>query len=442
MKVTIDTENSVTRKIKVTVPQERVTRELDRAYKNLQRDVKMRGFRPGHVPRSLLQARFGGQVENEVRTRLISETLENIIEENNLFVVSQPTITPGTVASNTDFEYEANVEIKPELDATGYTGLSLTRESVDVAEDQVTAQIQRMREQRAELQVVEEERALAEGDVARVEYTMSVDGKVLDKGQPRNVHLNIQSGVFMPGFAEAVTGMNRGESREVTLSLPLDYPQKPLAGKTVTLNVTLHDIKKRVLPELDDEFARDLQADSLDALREKIRSDIAAQVGQVAEVKTRRQAAAQLIERNPVELPKGLINQQIEMLAREQQRLAGRQPTRGPINLTEEMRAELAQEAEFRLKASLILESIAQKENISVEDSDVNAELAEIARQTGQRVEAVRGLYMKNNAMEDLRNKILEEKALKFVMDHSEVASGAGESTAAVADAAPASEEG
>lgn len=421
MKVTIETVSPVTRKIQISIPRERVASELARAYGNLQRGIKMRGFRPGHVPRSVLEARFGNQIEGEVTTKLISDTLENTIEQNSLFVVSQPVIEPGRLTPQADFEYVATVEIKPEVNAAGYTGLNLTREKYELDESAVERQLNSLREQKSNLVVVEEARPLQEGDIARIDYTMAVDGRPLDKGQPRNVHVQVTPGSFLPGFAEQIIGMNAGESRSFELDVPADYSQPGLAGKHLKLNVTLNDIKRREMPELDDEFAKDLEFDTLEALKESIRKDLREHLENSSDLKVRREAAEQLIASNPIELPQGLVNQQIELLAQEQRRQMGRQAPRGRIELTEAMRAEFKQDAEFRLKASLILESIARQESLAVTDEDVNERLEEIARESGQRVEAVRGLYMKNNAIEDLKSKILEEKALEFVMEKANV---------------------
>jgi len=422
MKVTLETVSPVTRKLLVSVPQERVARELDRAYKNLAKEVNMRGFRPGHVPRNVLEARFGSQVEGEVRTKLISDSLESCIEQNSLFVVSQPVIEPGRLTSKSDFEYTATIEIKPEVEAKDYAGLTLNRETYEVDEAQVEKQIQNLRDQKATLEVVEEERPLRDGDVARIDYTLSIDGRLMDnKGQPRNAHVNVQAGSFLPGFSEKIEGMLKGETRSFELELPTDFAQAPLAGKTAGLSVTLLDIKTRTIPELDDEFAKDLEFEGLEALREKVRGDLRDHLEESSEVKIRREAAEVLIAATPMELPPGLVNQQVEMLVQEQRRQMGRNAPKGKIQLSEEMQAQFTQEAGFRLRASLILESIAKQENIEVTDADINEQLAEIAQETNQRVEAVRGLYLKNNAMDDLRAKILEEKALKFVIEKANI---------------------
>jgi trigger factor len=421
MKVSIETISPVTRKIQVNIPRDRVARELDRAYQNLQRGVNMRGFRPGHVPRSVLEARFRSQIEGEVTTKLISDTLESTIEQNKLFVVSQPVIEPGRLTPKEDFEYTATIEIKPEVQAKDYAGLELTREKYADDEGAIERQLNTMREQKANLEVVEEERPLQEGDIARIDYTMKVDGRSMDKGQPRNVHVSVTPGSFLPGFSDQLIGMKPGETRTFDLTVPADFQQPTLAGKTLTLTVTLNDIKRRVVPELDDEFARDLEFDDLEALREHVRKDLREHLDASSDIKVRRDAAQKLIEANPIELPQGLVNQQIELLAQEQRRQMGRQAPKGRIELTDALRAQFSEEAGFRLKASLILESIAKQEGLEVSEEDVDTRLAEIAEETGQRVEAVRGLYMKNNAIEDLKSKILEEKALEFVMEKANV---------------------
>lgn len=421
MNVTVEAVNPVTRKLSVRIPGDKVKRELDTAYRNLQKEVRMHGFRPGHVPRTVLEARFRAHVENEVATRLISDSLERSFEDNNLMVVSQPNIEPGRLVSGVDFEYVATVEVKPELTAQGYTEIALTREKYPLDEAEVTKKLEALRESKAMLVVIEEDRALEEGDVARLDYTALFDGKPLEKNMPKNAHVAIQPGAFLPGFAEQVIGMKKDETRSFDLTLPADFGQAALAGRTLNFTVTLNDIKRKDLPALDDEFAQDNDAESLEALTAKIRTELQDNLDQISEIKLHREAARKLIEANPVDLPQGLINQQIDLLAQEQRRQQGQKPSKGPIKLSDAEREALGIEAGFRLRASLILESIAQQENLAVTDADVQQRLQDIADETGQRVEAVKGLYMKNNALDDLKSKLLEEKALELVIEKAQI---------------------
>lgn len=421
MNVTVETVSAVTRKLVVTIPGERVKRELDTAYNNLQKEVRLHGFRPGKVPRSVLEARFRPNVEGEVMSRLVNDSLSDAIEQNQLTVVSQPSIEPGRLQPGVDFQYTAAVEVKPSVQAKDYLGLKLTREKYPSDEEALEQRLTALIESKAELVSVEEARSLELGDVARLDYSAYLDGRPLEKNMPRNVHVPVEEGAFLPGFAAQVVGMNAGESREFELTLPEDFGNKALAGKTISLKVELNDIKKKVLPELNDELAQDMEAENVDALKERLRNEISENLNQVAEIKMHRQAAEQLIANNPIELPQGLINQQIDLLAQERRRQAGQKPTKGKLNLSEAERAALAVEASFRLRTSLILENIAQVEALSVTDGDVQQRLQDIAEETGQRVEQVKGMYIKNNAMDDLKSKLLEEKALEFVIEKAEI---------------------
>lgn len=422
MNVTVENVNAVTRKLTITVPGTTVKRELDTAFRNLQTRTHLKGFRPGKVPRSVLEDYYGQQVAHEVTGRLVSNSLEQAISDHNFTVVSQPTVEPQqALASGKDLVYIATIEVKPEIVAQDYTGIEIVREVYPIEEGEVERRLTALQEQKGQLIVVEEERSLQGGDFARIDYSAWVDGRPLEKNMPRNTHVAIQPGSFLPGFDEQVTGMNKGEVRKFDLVLPDDFPQKPLAGKTITVEVTLHDIKRRELPALDDEFAKDNGAESLAGLRENIQNQLKDELAQIAEIKLHRQLATKLIERNNVELPSGLIDQQIDLLAQEQRRQQGLKPVKGKINLTDAQRQELGIEAAFRLRTSLILESVASLENLVVTEEDLNTRLEEIAEETHQKVEAVRGLYIKNNAMDDLRNKLLEEKALELVIEKAAI---------------------
>ncbi|MFM7204078.1 MAG: trigger factor [Myxococcota bacterium] len=421
MNVTVETVSAVTRKLVVTIPGERVKRELDTAYNNLQKEARMHGFRPGKVPRSVLEGRFRQNVEGEVMSRLVNDSLSNAIEQNQLIVVSQPSIEPGRLVPGVDFQYTAEVEVKPAVEAKDYLGLKLTREKYPNDEEALDQRLKALLDSKADMVALEEARPLAKGDIAHLDYSAYCEGRPLEKNMPRTVHVPLDESAFLPGFTDQVVGMNAGETRQFELDVPADFTNKGLAGKTVSWTIALHDIKKKVLPELNDEFAQDMEAENVEGLKENLRKEIAENLNQIAEIKRHRQAAELLIGNNPIELPSGLINQQIDLLAQERRRQAGQKPVKGKINLTEAERAALAVEASFRLRTSLILENIAKVEALSISDADVQQRLQDIADETGQRVEQVKGMYIKNNAMDDLKSKLLEEKALEFVIEKADI---------------------
>lgn len=422
MNVTVENVNAVIRKLTITVPASTVKRELDTAYRNLQGRTNLKGFRPGKVPRSVLEGYYGQQVAHEVTGRLISDTLEQAIMENNFQVVSQPAVEPqSALSASKDLVYFATVEVKPEVTAHDYMGIPAVREIYPLDETEVERRLLALQEQKSILVVVEEARALQLGDYARVEYSAWSDGRALEKNMPRTTHVLIEPGSFLPGFDEKVVGMEKGETREFDLTLPEGFQQQPLAGKTIALKVILHDIKRREMPALDDEFAKDNGAESLEGLREGFRTSLKDELAQIAEIKLHRHVASQLIELHNVELPQGLIDQQIDLLAQEQRRQQGLKPAKGKLTLTEAQRQELGKEAAFRLRTSLILESVATVENLEISDDELNARLEEIAEESHQKVEAVRGLYIKNNALDDLKSKLREEKALQLVIEKAAV---------------------
>ncbi len=425
MNATVEEVDAVTRKITVTLPSEVVNKELNRAYRNLQREVQMPGFRPGRVPVSILEARFHDQVEGEVRAKLISDTFESVVEENGLFVVSQPSVDPNKVRRNQDFTYVATVEIKPEVDATGYLDLKLTRTRRPVEDSDVAEQLDAAREGKRTLVEVEEDRPLRDGDVARIEYTMETDGKKGDR-EPRSIHLPVRldDTTFLPGFAARILGMVKGETRTFDIEIPEDFHQSSLAGKTPRFTVTLQDIKRYEVPDLDEELAKDLEFETLDELKADIRKRLEQAADGEADARLREQIVDALISANPIPLPRGLVHETVNRLAREQRWRRGEHVSASQVSLGEEEEAKLEEVAEKQLRRTLIVESIAKKEQIEVSDEDVDRFLEKIAGETGQRIEALRGQYLKNNAMDELRTNVLEEKVFKFVMDKASISDG------------------
>ena len=415
MNVVIEEVSSVEKKISVTIPAERVKRELERAYRNLQGQVNMRGFRRGHVPRNLLEARFKTQVEGEVTSKLVSDTLESTIEENKIFVVSRPVVTPGPVGKG-DFTYTATVETKPVVVATGYRGIEMKRPVFELDDAAIDRKLEQARRNAGTLEPLEEERALAKGDVAIVNYTLRIEGEVVE-GPVESLQIEVADTDMLPGFADAIVGMNKGETRTFEIAGPEKAPKPELVGKNLQFEVTLNEVKRFTMPVMDDDFAKDQGHESLASWRQKESDELRAHLDESARDRMRDAAVDKLLEMYTIELPKGLVSQQVDGMVNERKKALRRQGMKDQADLLAEAgREEMVGEARRQLAASLILESIVEKENIEATADDINNRLAEVAKSSGQRIEAVKGYYIKNNLMDDLKIRIAHEKALDLVV--------------------------
>lgn len=418
MNVVIEDVSSVEKKISVTIPAERVKRELEKAYRNLQGQVNMRGFRRGHVPRNLLEARFKTQIEGEVTSKLVSDTLESTIEEQGLFVVSRPVVTPGPVGKG-DFTYTATVETKPVVVATGYRGLALNRPVFELDAAAIDRKLEQARRSAGTLDPLEEERALAKGDVAIVDYTLRIDGEVVE-GPVESLQIEVADTDMLPGFADAIVGMNKGETRTFEIAGPEKAPKPELVGKNLQFEVTLNEVKRFTMPTLDDDFAKDQGHESLEAWRQKESDELRAHLDESARDRMRDSAVDKLLEMHTIELPRGLVSQQVDGMVNERKKALRRQGAKDQADVIAEAgRDGMVEEARRQLAASLILESIVNQESIEASSDDINNRLAEVAKASNQRVEAVKGYYMKNNLMEELKVRIAHEKALDLVLTNA-----------------------
>ncbi len=323
MKIEMEQVSSIRQKMTVVVPAERVDKEVDKAYSKLQKSVRLRGFRPGKAPRSVLQRYFKNQVEEDVISTLVQDSYLRALEEQKVSPVSQPVIEKGLLETGKDFSYTASFEIKPALAVQGYTGLALEKETVQVTDADIEEQLKKLQHTHATLKTVEGRPAQA-GDCALIDYEGTIEGKPLSKNPVTDYLIEISSDAFLPGFSENLIGLKPGDKKRFTLQMPEDSERADLAGKQIDFTVVVKEIKEKLVPPLDDEFARDLGAyQDLADLKQKLRESLAAFKKQQAEDRLRDRIVTLLIEKNPFEVPPSLVELQIQrMLLNTRQRLA------------------------------------------------------------------------------------------------------------------------
>ena len=414
MKVEIEQLGPVRKKMSVALPPELVDREVEKAYLKLQQEIRLKGFRPGKAPRALLQRYFKAQVEEDVISALVQDSYPRALDENKMLPVSQPVIEKGVLEKGKEFSYTASFEIKPVLDVQGYQGLQLEKEKLSITEQDIEQQLKNLQDNHATLKAVEGREARA-GDCVVIDYEGMIEGKPFAGSSLKDHLLEIAPESFLPGFSEQLTGMKAGQERAFALAVPEGFARDDLAGKTIDFKVQLREIKEKILPALDDEFARDLGAYAdLADLKEKIRASLTAQRQQQIEAGLREKIAGILMEKNAVEMPPAMIEQQIRnMIVSMQQRLYSQGVNFENFPYSIEKLSEIYREpAEKQVRTSLLLEAIAGKENITVSEEDLENRYREIAQSLNQDPAAVR----KSIEPELIKAQLLEEKAIDFII--------------------------
>ncbi len=423
MKASVEEISPVKRKISVEIPEDQVVKEVDSLYKDLGKKAKIKGFRPGKVPRNILERYFKDYVKAEVVQKLIEESYPKALSETELQPVSPPAIDPGEFEGGKPFQYSAVVEIKPDIKLEGYTGLKLEGKKEEVKDEEVEERLKALQNLHANLTTVSEVRPIRAGDYVIVDYEAMVDGKPLEGGKAIDFTVEVGSGQFIPTFEEKLIGLRVEEEKEVEVSFPADYGYPKWAGKTVSFHVKIKEIKAKILPPLDDEFAKDLGDSSLEELKAKLKEEIEKEKALALEQQLKDQAVNQLLEANPFEVPESLVEEQTKaMVSDTKLRLAAQGVALKNLGVSEEkLQGDYRDVARKQVKTFLILEKIANQEGMTVTDEEADGRLKEISERMHQPFDTVKRYYEKNNLLPEVKGGILREKTLNFLLEKANV---------------------
>ncbi|MFO7264346.1 MAG: trigger factor [Bacillaceae bacterium G1] len=412
----------------VEVEPERVDEALDRAFRKVVRQVTVPGFRKGKVPRKIFEARFGVEVLYEDAIELLlPETYQEAVKETNIEPVDRPHIDVEQFEKGKPFIYKAKVTVKPEVKLGQYIGLQIPEKDFSVTEEDVQEELRKQQERVAELVPVEDG-AVESGDYIRLDFQGFVDGEPIEGGEGENYPLTVGSGTFIPGFEDQLIGMKPNEEKEIKVTYPEDYHVENLKGKEATFRVKVRDIKRKRLPELDDEFAKDVsEFETLEELKEQIRKDLAERKAEERKQYLQDQALQLATENAEIDVPQAMIEHEIDHMVQEysqQLRLQGltlEQYLEITNTTNEQLRENFRETAEKRVRQSLVLEAVAKQENIEVTEEEIEAELQKWADQFQRSLEEIKELFEQNNSTETLANSIRIRKTLEFLVEKSEL---------------------
>jgi len=419
-----ETASNTKREIEVQIPSEEVTRETDALIQKYQKLARIPGFRRGHVPASIIRQRFSQEIQNDVVDALIPKYFRKETERLGLIPVSQPRVTDLHAHEGKPLQFKASFEVMPEIKVEGYKELRADRPEISVTDDEVEDSLKSLQEQKATFSPVEG-RAIADGDYAQA----SLDGtpKTADPGT-KPVHMDdvlveIGGKNTMPEFTEHLRGANAGDERTFDVVYPDDFSDERLRGKTFSYKVNIKSIKQKSLPELNDDFAKELgEFSTLDDVRKRIRESMEHERRQNAERESKDKLLEALVRRNDFEVPEALVEHQIDIrLERGLRALAAQGMSSEHMKKMDlpRLRAGQRDQALQEVKASLLLEKIADEEKIEVGDEEIDREIEALAKQTNQTANDIRARLTRDGALDRIRNRIRNEKALDFLYRQS-----------------------
>lgn len=417
MNVKVEDISSIKKKLSFQIPVDTVDAEFDKAYKKLAKTAKIPGFRPGKVPRKVLERQYAPQIEAQVFDNLVNETFFKAVVDNKIDAVSAPEVVDnGPVKPGQAFEYEAEIEVRPEVTAKDYIGLELKKEIFAVDDKTVEDRLEDMRKHQAKVET--SDRKVAQmGDITVIDFEGFVDGVAFDGGKAEGHQLELGSNTFIPGFEEQIVGFECGQERDIEVTFPEEYGNEGLAGKPAVFKVSLKEIKERVLPELDEAFAKEAGLESIEDLKVKIRESIEAQERDRIEKDFRERMVDALVAANPIELPEAMVNSQIEYMVQNfQNRLQAQGMRMEDMGITADSFKQMYRDmAVSQVQASLIMEAIALQENLKVEEDEIQDKIDEIVETSGASKEAVMNFYSSDERRSALVSQIAEEKVVAFL---------------------------
>ncbi len=428
MKATVEDRSSVKKVLHIEIPEADVKRALDEAYQTLKKTAKVKGFRPGKTPRGVLERLYKKDVNADVTGKLIQDAYVDALKETKLKVVGSPSVDPPELAGVGDYCFDAEVEVHPEIADIGFTNLKLKKTLYKASDEEVDVQIQMMQKNLAKREPIDEARPAQNGDFVQVDYEGFKDGKPFeDTKKTENFVIKLGDAHIADDFDKGVVGMNPGDEKEITVSFPDDYFNKKLAGHTVDFKVKLNEIRKEVLPEIDDEMAKQLGPfTTLDEVRDKIKENLTQGYDKRIEQELNEQIFSQILETTDFEVPDVMVEYELNSIIADAERsFSYHNKTFEEAGISRESLAEKYRDtAEKQVRRQLILGKIIQQEKMELADADLEKGFEEMAATYNQPVDVIKGFYGDSgDKLALFKHALLEKQAIKLIMERNEIES-------------------
>lgn len=425
MQVNVEEISPVQKKINIEIPAERVNEEIEKAYSAIQKKAKLQGFRPGKAPLQLIKRTYSDAMRDEVMRKFYEQTLYKAMDEHKIEPVDSPTIESDILEHNSPFKYSALVEVMPQILLKEYTGLEVKKEIYVAKPESIEGELQRMQENMAQLIPLDEGSVIENGFSVSADFSFSVDGFPEEDNSAEEAMIEVGSNRLIPGFEEQLIGMRIGEKKEFNLTLPEGYRNPEAAGKLAAFKVVIKDIKRKELPELNDEFAQQFgEYDTMADLRAKMVEYHEKHEADRIYNEFKERVIQALIEKNPLDVPESMVKRQLNyMFENLKNRLKSQQMSIEMMGLDAEgFNARFREDAADKVRGGLLLMALVEKENIVVTDVDLSARYEKIATGNPEMLTRIREYYSSNNnARNSITAEIKEEKAISFLIDRAVV---------------------
>ena len=416
----------------VTVPSEKVDKALDQAFKKVVKQINVPGFRKGKVPRPIFEQRFGVEaLYQDAVDILLPEAYGEAIDETGINPVAQPEVNVTQIEKGKDFIFEATVTVEPEVKLGDYKGLEIEKQDSELTDEELEESINHSLGHMAEM-VVKEDGAVENGDTVNIDFSGSVDGEEFEGGQAEGYDLEVGSGSFIPGFEEQLEGMKTGEEKDVVVTFPEEYHAEELAGKEAAFKTKVNEIKYKDVPELNDEIANELdaEANSVDEYKENLRKRLAEQKATEAENTEKEEAIKKATDNATIDIPQAMIDTELDRMVQEFGQRIQQQgldlQTYFQISGQDEsqLREQMKDDAEQRVKTNLTLTAIADAENIEVSDEDIDKELEKMSEQFNISVEDIKNTLGNTDIV---KNDVRIQKVIDLLKDNAKLVEGSKE---------------
>jgi trigger factor len=410
----------------VEIDAEQVSVALDKAFRKVVQKVNVPGFRKGKVPRGIFEARFGIEsLYQDAIDILLPDAYTNAVEQAGIEPIDRPNVDVEQFGKGKPFKFKAKVTVKPEVKLGDYKNLEVPAEEITITDEEIAAELERLQQRNAELVVIDEGPAQL-GDQTSIDFDGFLDGVPFEGGKGERYSLELGSGSFIPGFEEQVVGLNIAEEKDINVTFPENYQAENLAGKPVVFKVKLHEIKRKNLPALDDEFAKDVsEFDTLDEYKADLASKLKERKTKDAEIARETAIVDKATEAAELEVPQVMVDSEIEHMMKDFENRLRQQGMNLELYFQfsgqdeAALKAQMQGDAEKRVRNNLVLEEIAKAENLEVSDADIEEELNNLSKLYNRPAEELRNIFAANGYLDNMGADLKVRKAVKFLVDSS-----------------------
>jgi len=422
--IKIEDLSTVKKKMSLEIPWNEVKNELDAVYHEIGKKAKIKGFRPGKVPRKMLETYFKDQAVEETTTNIVNKYYWKTLEDKGITAISRPEISQEGIKENTDYTFSASFETEPAFEPKNYKGMELEKEDIKVTDNDVSRRIDEIRQMFATMEEVTDDRAVMNGDYVVMDFAGTLDGEAYKEMQAEDHFLEIGSGKFVPGFEEQLIGVKKGEAKEIKVTFPADYHETRFAGKEVIFNVTIKSIREKKLPENDESLVKNFEKyNTFDDFKADVRKSLEERAAQMSDVNLQNSITDKLIKENEIEAPDTLIERQTYYMMEDTQRrmMSAGIDENQAMDFIMKMHDKYKVDAEKVVKSFLIIKKIAAKESFVASEEDIEKYLQEMVVKSGRDYESLRNMYDSEERKDSLKMDIAQKKVFDFIRDNANI---------------------